>query len=1779
MFNADPTLFYNAQQSLIDGFDSLEGKRSEIEDLTSSFPRGFEYKNEITEVTQDLKSIITELSSLTRRVSDTKDSLIKLDNLFGLIYYECASSKYDNLHGRLTSEEKAYVEFAQSQYNKMLFQYLDDLNRSANLTPEMESVYEQLKVSNKLSELEDKLVRLKEGSKEYESVLNQYNKELDNMLNLQIAQLENKDSLTEAEQSTLKSLKDAKNISAYEKELAELEKNPVRNPGVPGGRMTEAQAKAYAEQSKAYWDYANKKKDLKNKIKTIQKENGTYVNKWYEDIGESITKTSAQWKKGFTSAFKGEGLGELGEAVKQTAATGAVVYKSAQNGVLKVGELLFDGATAVVGSVAAGVTWLAHDSWSDNDVAGNVMDWTLDEMRKDRVGDANKNFYENTELGKWINQNSNLKYDSAGAQSIQTATEFAGKVVLATAATVASGGAAAAAIGAVYGIGKAGEKYTQSVDRENGDDYNYLKFLGKSAAGGLSGAAEFYGYGQMGASIYGGIKSLSGAATSLASNTTTKTATTFGKSFAKNFLEVDTFLDSGAVIVDHGVNLATGDETLSESLRNAGIEFGLALGLNAIGAGIGAKIETKAAKIDIDTSSLPRESTSVKKILGDKISVVSTKVKTAGINFAESLKNAKTKLDLMVINISTNPTVNNILSSPMMAELATNSDSAILFGSTSFIKESLNVLANKRAVKEVIENADFTQKILKEGMVHFTPNEDVADAIISSQVLKTKKLGFDINHPIKSVKNDVEYLANQGSKAFLFGGIPSYEEMVLNVDIQPTMVGVRIKPDESQLANLGYRYLDDNALIHNGDLDLSPSKSVEKVYVGLKQDKATNRFYYEEITKAEFDNYKLDIDESEFKKLKSTLAKTKTQIDLTYGNMKSKLDAKIIDDGTRIQKETFNTNVDTLRKTDNYEEMRKLWQDDLNAVFGEENVEAEDINTLLWLSSKHGSKPEWENVYESDFIESLYLKKDTLSTSQIEELKNNKYWQRLVVEEQEKYTKFVENLEEWKNSNELKILSDDELRNISKIENYSEARKAYNNARYTYLTKNLGIDLDNVPDSILTTEVLGLHHNIADKINNNGTSYYKKVCMADLVGSTTRPGTNPDGLVSEFYLRDNGSTFLEKFLKENRYDYNAVQNMNVDIVDSIKQKYPDINLGEPVETGNLLIDLLEHNGKYYVGGDGNHRMVVAKLKYMQEIANAKTVAEIAEINSKYTFTLPVRSLNIPIPEVKVSNNFIDSLDEISLVKSLELSSNINKNTFDSVYGTLYNKYGKEEALSRISKYIETGNANVITRDNNARTLISSLSMEELTKHVDDIKGASYFKVAEDLVDNNGFKVAGDLESSINLNKNIDGSYIYTRSNGTKFHLRNSGSIQLSNGNKLYAFTYSDWSSNTGTRRIYSEENLIDIIANSDVNAQTFILDNFLADSRVLKYCNNEFGYIGFMDLIDGSIVKKYNIGYGKKILNETANDYYNFLKNNPDLTSNNSFGVDQHITHNAFMNDNGVSDNLVEHMVNNGMSYQDSVEFLKHLDSKGACSYASACNEILVAYKDNPNQFFEDFGFSMYLADEFGNQSLNTSQLLADIYLYVNNKNNGLGGELLNYDNGILSINARNNGIIDSSKQKYLANSNGRVDYYIDNYLKSKNFNLSYNSRVAVNTFSHNYNVKNRKLYNLSDEELYEIKKDVHESMQRGQQVSMSFWDNPKSKNKVCMFDENGNIKVDTKSWGGTEGKGAGHSVYITSVMDDGVWCSSWGQSLFMPWEDLRKMPINITIAEIGGIS
>ena len=394
----------------------------------------------------------------------------------------------------------------------------------------------------------------------------QYYDSLYNMLE------ENKDNLTPEQAEIYKALKEQKEIEKKYDDLQKLYQEKEDNNG--------------------FW-HPIIESDINKKIANLEKELGIYENKWYEDIGQAFSKTGAEWSEGFSSLFAGEGFGELWDATKQTFATGAVVSRSVGSGFAKLGELIVvDGLSLVGGSLASGATWLFHDIWTDNDLADNVMDSTLDFVRRDLIGEANESFYENTSYGNWLNENSNLKYDSAGAKAIQTGSEFVGKIALATAATIFSGGMAAPiALGALYGTGKATERYTQSVDRSKGEEYSYDKALGKALAGAVGGSAEFYGYGRMGSAIYNGLSGLGSSATASASQASTSTL----KNFKRNFFEVDTLLDSSAVVADHGVDFLTGDKSFDEMLKSGGTELLFALGLNAVGAGISAKLETKSA--------------------------------------------------------------------------------------------------------------------------------------------------------------------------------------------------------------------------------------------------------------------------------------------------------------------------------------------------------------------------------------------------------------------------------------------------------------------------------------------------------------------------------------------------------------------------------------------------------------------------------------------------------------------------------------------------------------------------------------------------------------------------------------------------------------------------------------------------------------------------------------------------------------------------------------------------------------------------------------------------------------------------------------------------------------------------------------------------------------------------------------------------------------------------------------------------------------------------------
>lgn len=294
-----------------------------------------------------------------------------------------------------------------------------------------------------------------------------------------------------------------------------------------------------------------------------------------------------------------EFFGLVGDGLNRTAATVGVFTTSVISGAGRLVEKVGDGVTIAAGGIASGIAWLG-DKIFGTDNASKIMDSTMDFVRRDLVGEANQKFYEDTKLGQYINDASLMKYDSKLAQGIQTGTETVAKIAVATAATVATGGAAAPLIGLAYGMGQAGQNYAQSVDRENGESYNYAKAGAKIALGGAAGAAEFYAYGKMGSNLYNGYQAIQGTGGTIGEiiangggpqaiiqNLKMVDVKSLAVDSLKATVSKESLMEIGLTTSDHVVNLAFGDETLAEFAKNTVSEAALGTVMNFGGAFLG----------------------------------------------------------------------------------------------------------------------------------------------------------------------------------------------------------------------------------------------------------------------------------------------------------------------------------------------------------------------------------------------------------------------------------------------------------------------------------------------------------------------------------------------------------------------------------------------------------------------------------------------------------------------------------------------------------------------------------------------------------------------------------------------------------------------------------------------------------------------------------------------------------------------------------------------------------------------------------------------------------------------------------------------------------------------------------------------------------------------------------------------------------------------------------------------------------------------------------------
>ena len=232
------------------------------------------------------------------------------------------------------------------------------------------------------------------------------------------------------------------------------------------------------------------------------------------DYNSSIHDTGSSVMKGITS-FIVEGIKSIGRNLSETASnvasnttslasaisesfnngyksvlsTAAVVGSTVVSGALSLGETVTDGFLWCGGKAVRGITSVCGNivgifnrkAGKAIKNAGKQVDQSAKEvLSQDIVGEINTWFFEDTMLGKAINENSTIKYDSELADNMRAASEKAAELV---AMTCIPTGAAVIATGTLFGIGKGAEATYQ----QNGTQTTALQELGIIGSGALTG--------------------------------------------------------------------------------------------------------------------------------------------------------------------------------------------------------------------------------------------------------------------------------------------------------------------------------------------------------------------------------------------------------------------------------------------------------------------------------------------------------------------------------------------------------------------------------------------------------------------------------------------------------------------------------------------------------------------------------------------------------------------------------------------------------------------------------------------------------------------------------------------------------------------------------------------------------------------------------------------------------------------------------------------------------------------------------------------------------------------------------------------------------------------------------------------------------------------------------------------------------------------------------------------------------------------------------------------
>lgn len=260
-----------------------------------------------------------------------------------------------------------------------------------------------------------------------------------------------------------------------------------------------------------------------------------------------------------------------------------------------------------------------------------------------------------------------------------------------------------------------------------------------------------------------------------------------------------------------------------------------------------------------------------------------------------------------------------------------------------------------------------------------------------------------------------------------------------------------------------------------------------------------------------------------------------------------------------------------------------------------------------------------------------------------------------------------------------------------------------------------------------------------------------------------------------------------------------------------------------------------------------------------------------------------------------------------------------------------------------------------------------------------------------------------------------------------------------------------------------------------------------------------------------------------------------------------NYGVDQGVLNKINLREQF---RLQDKLIKSGFSRRDAVNILKSLNSTGACSYAAACNSIITCFNSFGEQFEKLFGYQLY-KNINGQKTLNSAELLLDLYVFANSVENG--GRLFENNKIIAS---KGIGMLDTEKQVYFS-SYGKSAEILNQFLKSKKFNdVTFKNEILATygtlpIWGHGDTMVG----------IHKIKKEILKILSSGH-ISVKAFVYPTDKNPVTF--------IPTRKESIPYTVTGGHAVVITDVTSDGFIISSWGKKFKILDKDLEKSRIVI---------